>query len=164
MIFIGLGSNLPAPGYGAPREVCEAALAALAGAGVEVVRRSRWYESAPVPPSDQPWFVNGVVRVATALEPAELLALLLRIEGDFGRVRRRANEPRILDLDLLAYGARVEEGGNGPALPHPRMHERAFVLVPLAEIAPGWRHPVLGLTVEDLIARLPGDQRARPLA
>jgi 2-amino-4-hydroxy-6-hydroxymethyldihydropteridine diphosphokinase len=96
VIFIGIGANLPHPEHGPPRETCEVALAALTSAGLHVLRRSRWYESEPVPPSDQPWFVNGVAEVATRLAPADLLERLHRVEAAFGRVRRRANEARVL--------------------------------------------------------------------
>ena len=102
MILLGMGSNLPSAA-GAPRATLEAALAALDQSGLRIVKRSRWYRSVPVPASDQPDFVNGVVAVETALEPAELLALLHRIEARFGRARREVNAARSLDLDLLAY-------------------------------------------------------------
>ncbi len=163
MILIGLGANLPSPRHGEPRATCEAALTALEAAGVKVLRRSRWYRSAPVPASDQPWFVNGVAAVETGLAPAELLALLHRIEADFGRARRRRNEARILDLDLLAYGERRSAPGEAPVLPHPRLAGRAFVVLPLAEIAPGWRHPVSGLTAAEMAGLLPPDQVAQPI-
>jgi 2-amino-4-hydroxy-6-hydroxymethyldihydropteridine diphosphokinase len=164
MILIGLGANLPSPRHGPPAATLAAALDALAADGrVRVVGRSRWYETAPVPVSDQPWYVNGVARVATDLPPAELLARLHAVEADFGRVRSVRNAPRLVDLDLLAYEGRVIDGEGGLELPHPRLHERAFVLLPLAELAPGWRHPRLHRTVEELIAALPPDQVARPL-
>lgn len=163
MIFIGIGSNLPSPA-GPPLETAEAALEALAAAGVRVLRRSRWYESAPVPPSDQPWFVNGVVEVETGLAPAALLALLHRIEAQFGRRRTVANAARPLDLDLLAYDDRVCDDGNGIILPHPRLHERAFVLLPLSELAPDWRHPRTGRRIADLIAALPAGGEVHPLS
>jgi len=161
MIFLGLGANLPSR-VGPPLATLEAALAALAAAGVKVVARSRWYRTAPVPASDQPWFVNGVARVETGLPPLELLKLLQRTERDFGRVRGVPNEARTLDLDILDYEGRVEETA-ALVLPHPRMQERAFVLVPLAEIAPGWIHPRLHQTVEALVASLPGSQKAEPI-
>ena len=162
MILLGMGSNLPSAA-GAPRATLEAALAALEQSGLRIVKRSRWYRSAPVPASDQPDFVNGVVAVETALEPAELLALLHRIEARFGRARREVNAARSLDLDLLAYDDRIVEE-SGLVLPHPRLHLRAFVLLPLAEVAPDWVHPRLGQSVSDLIAALPPGQRAAPLA
>lgn len=162
-IFIGLGSNLPSQRFGDPAQTCRAALDALAAAGVEVMKVSRWYRSAPVPPSDQPWFVNGVAMVKTGLTPAALLALLHQIEKDFGRERRTRDEARVIDLDVLAYGDLVSAAGQTPVLPHPRLAERAFVVLPLAEIAPQWRHPVSGLTVQELAARLPVDQVAEPM-
>lgn len=164
MILIALGSNLPSPEHGSPRAVLEAALGRLLADGrVRLVRRSRWYESAPVPASDQPWFVNGVALVETDLPPGELLERLHAVEAAFGRVRAVRNEARILDLDLIAYGELVTGAEARPALPHPRLAERAFVLLPLAEVAPGWRDPRSGETVETLVARLPVGQQIRPM-
>ena len=162
-IFIGLGANLPGPD-GPPRATLAAALVALERAGLRVVRRSRWYESAPVPMSDQPWYVNGVVEVEADLDPVSLLALLHQIEAAFGRTRTVRNEARPLDLDLLAYGDRVLTAEPGPLSPHPRLHERGFVLLPLAELAPDWRHPALGEGIQTLIGRLPKGQITRPIA
>ena len=162
MILIGLGANLPSSA-GPPRATLEAALAALEQAGVKITARSRWYKTAPVPVSHQPAFVNGVVAVETKLEPAELLALLQRIEAQFGRQRGVRDAARTLDLDILDYDGRVEDGP-GLTLPHPRMDHRAFVLKPLAEVAPDWRHPRLGKAVADLIAALPPEQKAEPIA
>ncbi len=171
MILIGVGANLPSPPHGSPRATCGAALAALAGAGLSIARRSQWYKSAPQPVSDQPWFVNAVVRVQTALDPKDLLDLLLKTEESFGRRRGELNAPRILDLDLLAYGEMVSDkeqpdaaGARAPDVPHPRMHERLFVLLPLRDVAPGWRHPVSGMSVEDLIQALPEGQEIEVLA
>ena len=130
---------------------------------MRTVARSRWYRSAPVPPSDQPWFVNGVAAVETTLDPAALLALLHSVEARFGRVRREKNAARVLDLDLLAYGERVSAPDDVPVLPHPRLHQRAFVLRPLAELAPNWRHPRLGMGVQALLAALPPQSVAEPL-
>ena len=124
VILVGLGANLASPTHGPPRLTCEAALAELECAGVGIEARSRWYESAPIPPSDQPWYVNGVARLSTALEPAGLLAFLHDIERRLGRVRGAANAARVIDLDLLAHGDRVSDGGDGPVLPHPRLAER----------------------------------------
>ncbi|MBF0128545.1 MAG: 2-amino-4-hydroxy-6-hydroxymethyldihydropteridine diphosphokinase [Alphaproteobacteria bacterium] len=155
MILAGLGANLPAPDGRSPRETCEAALAALSAAGVTVLRRSRWYRSAPVPASDQPWFINGVAALETDLGPERLLDLLHRIEHALGRVRSTPNAARTLDLDLLAYHGVVS--GGPPRLPHPRLHERAFVLLPLREVCPDWRHPEHGASVESMIAALGPD-------
>lgn len=163
MILIGLGANLEHPRYGPPRQTLEAALEALRKSGVVILARSRWYRSAPVPPSDQPWFVNAVASVETSLSPAALLARLHEIEARFGRSRRRRNEARVLDLDLLAYHDRVSAPGESPVLPHPRLAERAFVVLPLAEVAPDWRHPVSGLGVSELVGRLDPAETAEPL-
>jgi 2-amino-4-hydroxy-6-hydroxymethyldihydropteridine diphosphokinase len=156
-----LGANLPST-YGEPAETLQAALIRLGEEGVKLSRRSQFWHSRPVPVSDQPWFVNAVAALETDLSPEALLALLHRIEAEFGRVRSVVNAPRLIDLDLLAYG-RLVSGETAPILPHPRLDQRAFVLLPLAEIAPRWRHPVSGLDLDTLIARLPADQEAQPL-
>jgi 2-amino-4-hydroxy-6-hydroxymethyldihydropteridine diphosphokinase len=143
-IILALGSNLGSRA-GGPQATLEAALHALECAGLRILARSSWHRTRAQPPSAQPAFLNGAVLVETALSPKALLALLHRIERRFGRMRRTPNEPRILDLDLIDYRGRVQPGGAGePALPHPRVLGRPFVLVPLAEIHPAWRHPAAG--------------------
>jgi len=159
-ILVGLGANLPSPAHGPPRATLQTALAHLERRGLRLGRRSRWYESAPVPVADQPWFVNGVVEIFTALGAPPLLELLHAVERDFGRFRGALNAPRTLDLDLIAYGDVVRDR-EPPILPHPRMAERAFVLLPLREVAPDWRHPVSGLSVEEMIRALPPGQTIR---
>jgi 2-amino-4-hydroxy-6-hydroxymethyldihydropteridine diphosphokinase len=161
MILVALGANLPSPIHGGPRETLEAALIGLGRAGLRVTARSSWYETAPVPASDQPWYVNGVAVVATSLDPVEVLETLHRIEAAFGRVRAALNAPRVLDLDLLAYDAIVRE--DRPVLPHPRLHVRAFVLRPLADVAPGWRHPVSGADIPEMLASVGPEQSTRKL-
>ena len=160
MILIGIGSNLAAPGFAAPRDTAEAALAQLPEVGVTLVRRSRWYQSAPVPASDQPWYVNAVAIVATEFDPAALLEALLALERRFGRRRGARNAARTLDLDLLDHDGAVCDSAR-LTLPHPRLHERRFVLAPLAEIAPEWRHPRLRLGAAELLRRLPPGQEVR---
>jgi 2-amino-4-hydroxy-6-hydroxymethyldihydropteridine diphosphokinase len=160
LILIAFGANLPSQAFGSPAATCLEALTALQARGVNIRRRSPFYESAPVPVSDQPWYVNGVAQVETRLGPEELLSLLHELERQFGRERRELNEARVMDLDLIAYGRRIREAPP-PILPHPRMADRAFVLLPLRDIVPGWVHPVSGRTVEELIARLPAAQQIR---
>ena len=158
-IYIALGANLPGPA-GPPRATLEAALARLAAAGVRIVRRSRLYRSPAWPNPADPEFVNAVAEVETALTAAALLALLHETEAALGRARAAPNAPRAIDLDLLDYRGAVAAGP--PALPHPRLHRRAFVLLPLAEIAPGWRHPVSRRAIGDLIAALGPETAAKP--
>ena len=172
MIVIAIGANLPGPG-GTPLQNCEAALAALQARGVRIKRRSRWYRSPPWSPqnpgtpeghSAQPWYVNGVAIIETMLDAPALLAMLHQIEAQFGRVRTpgTANAPRPLDLDLIDYNGQVRRQ-DPPILPHPRMANRAFVIKPLAEIAPDWRHPESGRRAKDLAAALPPEAVAEPL-
>ena len=163
MILVGIGSNLAAPGYQSPQDTARAAVAALPTIGVAVVARSPWYLSEPVPASDQPWFANGVVVVTTELPPPVLLARLLALEARFGRERGARDAARTLDLDLLDYDGRLYATATLD-LPHPRLHERRFVLAPLCDIAPEWRHPRLGLTAAELLRRLPPGQPIRRLA
>jgi 2-amino-4-hydroxy-6-hydroxymethyldihydropteridine diphosphokinase len=134
-------------------------LADLGVRGVDLRRLSPWYRSAPVPLSDQPWYVNGVAEIDTREGPDALLALLHAVEEAFGRVRSVPNAARRIDLDLLDFRGEIAPGGPGKAtLPHPRMTGRAFVLLPLADLAPGWRHPATGQTIATLVAGLPADQ------
>lgn len=158
MIVIAIGANLPAAGFDDAFATCEAAVERLdTDRDIRVAGRSRWYESEPVPRSNQPWFVNGAVSVDTDLIPEVLLARLHEIEASFGRVRKVQNEPRPLDLDLIDYNGQVRIGAIAPTLPHPRAEERAFVLLPLRDLAEDWRHPVSGRDVSSLIAALPQD-------
>jgi len=168
MIFIGLGANLPSPTHGGPLNTLKACLKRLNSGDIRVVNTSAWYESAPVPMSDQPWYINGVAQIKTDLDARTLLTRLLEVEHAFGRVRDEANAPRVLDLDLIAYQDQIiEDTGkieDKPfCIPHPRMHERVFVLLPLKDLQPDWQHPKLNISVSELIARLPKDQIIRPL-
>ena len=164
--FIGIGANLPGPSCATPRATCEAALKALEQAGLKIKSQSSWYKSAPVPASSQPWYINGVISIETSLEASALLAILQDVENQFGRTRTTKNAARRLDLDLIAYADKASgwQGGvdDKMIIPHPRMSERGFVLLPLHEIAPNWHHPVLNVSLEELISRLdPGQQILR---
>lgn len=158
MILVGIGSNLPLHAAGTPLASCKAALSALAASGIAVRALSGWYRTAPVPVSDQPWFVNAVAEVETALSAIDLLEVLHRIEADLGRVRSVPNAARVIDLDLLDVDGAVTSPEARPALPHPRLADRAFVLLPLRDVAPGWRHPVTRRTIDALIEALPVGQ------
>lgn len=142
--FIALGANL-----NQPRQQVLAAFAELASTpGVRLLQRSSLYRTTPVGYLDQPDFINAACAIETTLKPQELLAALLSIERCHGRMREFPNSPRTLDLDILLYDDLILEQ-NHLTLPHPRMHQRAFVLEPLREIAPGLEIPGRG-RVEDL--------------
>ena len=159
-ILIGIGANLAPDGYATPREGCEAAIAGLCELGIDVLAVSPWYETAPVPVSDQPWFNNAVIAATTAMTAPDALVALHSIEAGFGRVRTVRNAARVLDLDLLDYGGQTYDEDN-ITIPHPRLHERAFVLLPMRDVAPGYTHPVSGRSIDGLIAALPDDQQIR---
>jgi 2-amino-4-hydroxy-6-hydroxymethyldihydropteridine diphosphokinase len=157
-VLIGLGANLPSQ-YGEPMAGLAVALGLIGAGPVRVLARSPWYESEPVPPSGQPWYINAVIAGSTLESPDIVLEYLHEIETRFGRVRGVRNAARPLDLDLLAYGEVVTPADAAPAhgrpvLPHPRLQERPFVLQPLAEIAPNWRHPATNATAGQMLARL----------
>ena len=157
-VFVGVGANLPGPDGAPPLAACRRALALLAGELDGPPAVSSWWRGPPVPESGQPWFVNAVARFRSARPPREVLAILLAVEARLGRVRRARWEARAIDLDLLAHGAAVVDEPE-LRLPHPRLAERAFVLLPLAEIAPGWRRPGDGRPIAELVAALPRDRR-----
>ena len=151
--YIGLGANL-ASFAGPPPETLAAALLQLGGLG-RVAARSSLYNTDPVGFADQPQFVNAVIALETDLEPAELLKKLLEIEKEYGRDRSQGipNGPRTLDLDILLIDD-LEINEPGLELPHPRLAERTFVLIPLSEIAPQLRVPGQGKTVAELVQAL----------
>ena len=155
VIYLSLGSNV-----GAPEANLNAAIEALAGAGVEVRRVSSFYETEPVDYLEQPWFLNGVVKAHTELPALALLRALRGIELKMGSTKSIAKGPRLIDIDILLYG---QQKIDTPELqvPHPRMTLRKFVLVPLAEIAPELRHPAWTGTVEQLLAETPDKSKVQ---
>jgi len=150
-VVIALGSNLPGA-HGSCEALLEAALAALEDAGLRIIARSGWWRSAAWPDPAAPAYLNGVAIVETGLDARGALAVLQGVEGSFGRARGQANAPRTLDLDLIAHGRTVAHE-DGLTVPHPRAHERLFVMGPLAEIAPGWRHPASRKTAVELASQ-----------
>lgn len=154
MILIGIGSNVQGS-WGAPRETVARAWEALGRAPCRLVRASSVLETTPFGNLEQPNFVNAVALIETALDPAALLCHLQSLEREAGRVRAERWGPRTLDLDILDYDGLVREAPP-PILPHPGIAERQFVLAPIAEIAPAWRHPVSGRSAADLLAGLAG--------
>ena len=160
-LLIGLGANLTPDGFATRQAGCEAAMVMLVNLGVNIIRMSRWYESAPVPPSDQPWYLNAVAEAFTSFNAVETLAVLHQVEACFGRVRSLQNAARVLDLDLLDFGGQICDEV-ALKLPHPRMHERAFVLLPLRDVVADWEHPQTGKSLDALIDHLPVGQLIRP--
>lgn len=161
MKIVALGANLDSR-YGTPPQTLYAALKTMAERGIWPVQISRVWKTAPVPFDEaQPWYYNAVCAVETSKTAHELLVTLLTIEEEFGRVRGVKNEPRLLDLDLIAYDDEVVADGPVLIVPHPRMDQRAFVLMPMSDIVDDdWAHPGNGRLVKDMIADLPNGQQA----
>ena len=152
MILIALGSNSDGP-WGNPRDTIAEALRRLNASGMRLKRASSLLVTAPFGVTDQPDFVNAVAEVETALPPEALLTRLHEIEHLAGRLRTERWGPRTLDLDLIDYHGLIRRDAP-PVLPHPGIAARIFVLAPIAEIAPHWRHPETHLTAAEMLQRL----------
>jgi 2-amino-4-hydroxy-6-hydroxymethyldihydropteridine diphosphokinase len=178
LCLIAMGGNLPSEA-GMPAETLMAAVAKLGAEGAQIEALSRFYRTVAFPAGSGPDFVNAALTMRMPGSPEEVLDCLHRVEAAFGRLRAQRWGARAIDLDLIAMGDQVspdratfemwlrldplEQQRRAPdrlILPHPRMQERAFVLVPLADVAPGWGHPVLGRSVAEMLAALPEDARA----
>ena len=158
---VALGCSL-AGEYESREALLEAALRRFADLGLTVLTRSGWWESAAWPDPSAPAYLNGVALLAPDVSPEDMLAALHALERAFGRARGEVNAPRTLDLDLIAHGRTVLDGP-GLVLPHPRAHERKFVMGPLAEIAPTWRHPIYGGTARMMAAGATVGRDAAPI-
>ncbi len=145
-VYLSLGSNL-----GDRAAHIEQALSLLGEKNVRIVKRSSFYETEPLEFLDQGWFLNIAAEAETALSPAELLRVILQVEQELGRKRTVRSGPRTIDIDILFFDENIAHTSE-LEIPHPRMEERRFVLVPMAEIAPELRHPVLNLTMAELLA------------
>jgi 2-amino-4-hydroxy-6-hydroxymethyldihydropteridine diphosphokinase len=155
VVYIALGSNV-----GDRAAMLERAMAAMNSAGIRVSRQSSFYVTEPVDAPGQAWFLNAVVEAETSLLPLQLLHTLLRIERELGRRRITPHGPRTIDLDILFYGSSVIRSKE-LKVPHPHLSERRFVLVPLAQIAPEFRHPAMHKSVTQLLADTPDRSEVR---
>jgi 2-amino-4-hydroxy-6-hydroxymethyldihydropteridine diphosphokinase len=154
-IYLSLGSNV-----GDRADNMNRAIQALPAIGVRVLRRSALYETEPVDLLDQPWFLNCVVEAETNLSPRQLLSALQDIAIKIGPPKTIAKGPRVIDIDILFYGDSIIQEPN-LQIPHLRMANRRFVLVPLAELAPTLRHPQLGASIADLLTVTPDKSEVR---
>ena len=154
-VYLSLGSNI-----GDRAENLNAAIDRLRSVG-EIIQVSSFYETEPVEFAAQAWFLNCVIALDTEKTPQELLASILDIEQQMGRRRAQKKGPRVIDIDILLFGNLIVDEP-GLTIPHPAMHERRFVLEPLAEIAPDVRHPALDRTIQELRDALPPGQTVKP--
>tara|TARA_B100000963_G_scaffold116859_1_gene101820 strand:- start:84 stop:602 length:519 start_codon:yes stop_codon:yes gene_type:complete len=152
-IIIGVGGNLKSHNGSHPIEIAENAITHLENYSIAVTNQSSWYESEPIPKSDQPNFFNCIIFATTSLNELDVLKSLHKIEHLFGRRRNIVNEARTIDLDLIDYSSKILSNDR-VILPHPRAHQRKFVLEPLAELDPNWIHPVLKINVFQILKKL----------
>jgi len=163
MIYVGIGSNLSWKGCSTPHQTVLSAIKHFPKFGLKVCKQSNWYESEPVPVSSQPWFINGVVEISSTKGAASILETLHSIEDLFGRKRGELNAARTLDLDLLDYKGMVVKDDPKLILPHPRINERAFVILPLQDICPEWQSPITKQKLSELVELLPEGQKIKKI-
>ena len=152
LILIAFGSNLSSELFGNPIENCIKAVEILK-TKFKVEKISKFYKTEPIPKSSQSWFINGVVSIKTDYKPIHVLEHLMQIENSFKRIRGIKNDPRVIDLDLISYND-IVLNSKELVLPHPRMHERKFVLMPICDINEEWIHPVLKKKAKNLLKTL----------
>lgn len=152
--FIGIGSNLEKP-----VSQCRLALKRIEGIdSIKLLKRSLLYETEPIGYIKQPWFVNAVIEIHTTLSPHELLSALGQIETEMGRIRGEKGGPRAIDLDILLFNEMIIHDDD-LVIPHPELHKRRFVMVPLTEIASQVIHPVFGISMRELLTRLDDENK-----
>ena len=147
--FVALGANLKKNKNLSLQENIQNALKYFPEQSIKLIEMSNWYKSEPFPKLNQPWYINAVAKIATNKSPENLLNSLHKIEDSFGRKRNKLNESRTLDLDLIDFNGIVKK--ENPILPHPRMHLRKFVLLPLRDVEPQWLHPCFKTKINKLL-------------
>ena len=152
-IIIGIGGNLYSSNGLHPIEIGKKAIKAMKLMSINVEKQSNWYRSDPIPKSNQPKFFNSVIVAKTILNELEVLKSLHKIEDNLGRLRKNTNEARVIDLDLIDYSSKILENDN-IKVPHPRAHLRRFVMEPLFEVEKNWIHPLLKLSVTEILNQL----------
>ncbi len=152
-VIISVGGNINSEDGSHPVETCNKAIRSFQNYSIKVKKQSKWYNSEPIPKSDQPNFFNCVVIATTKLNENDVLESLHKIEEKFGRTRDKINDPRSIDLDLIDYSGKIRCNKN-IIIPHPRAHLRKFVMGPLAEINPDWLHPILNTSVLEILQKL----------
>ena len=159
--FVALGANLKKNKNLSLQENIQSALKYFPDQSIKLIEMSNWYKSEPFPKLNQPWYINAVVKIATNKSPENLLNSLHEIEDQFGRKRNKLNEARTLDLDLIDFNGIVNK--ENPILPHPRMHLRKFVLMPLKDIEPQWLHPCFKSKIDKLLLLYTKNQKISKL-
>ena len=152
-IIIGIGGNIYSSNGLHPVEIGQKAIISMKSMSIMIEKQSSWYRSDPIPKSDQPKFFNCIVIAKTALNEFEVLEALHKIESKFGRVRKKINEARLIDLDLIDYSSKILKNKN-IVIPHPRAHLRKFVIEPLVEVEKSWIHPISKLSGTEILKQL----------